>query len=56
MYIYRQSHGQTSAKVPPSSFLDHKDGGNFLGSVKKFPSLWQLPEDVLCVSKWDEYK
>ena len=26
------------------------------GQVKEFPSLWQLPEDVICVSEYDEYK
>ena len=28
----------------------------FQGQVNEFASLWQLPEDVLRVSEWDEYK
>ena len=28
----------------------------FQGQVKECPSLWQLPEDVLRVSEWNEYK
>ena len=28
----------------------------FQGQVKEFPSLWQLPEDVLHVVECDEYK
>ena len=28
----------------------------FQGQVNEFASLWQLPEDVLRVSEWYEYK
>ena len=55
-----QSHGQAlSAQVAPTSFSTTnmtKMMAIFLGQVNEFPSLWQLPEDVLHVSKWDEYK
>ena len=51
-----QSYGQIlSAQVTPSSFSTTnmtKMMAIFLGQVKECPSLWQLPEDVLRVSKW----
>ena len=51
-----QSHDLTSAYVTPSSFSTTKMMAIFQGQVKEFPSLWQLPEDVLRVSEWDKYK
>ena len=59
-HLRMQSYGQTlSAQVTPSSFSTTnmtKIMTIFLGQVKGFTSLWQLPEDVLRVSKWDEYE
>ena len=59
-HLHMQSYGQTlSVQVTPSSFSTTnmtKMMAIFLGQVKEFPSLWQLPEDVLRVSKLDEYK